>query len=60
MNTNSEMAEPRVTGQMSKQVEELKKGIDARDLIGRFRNKADIYEYSASIVSDPSFVLYQS
>ena len=45
MSGNSEMNEARVTGQKSKQVEELKGGIDARDLIGRFRSKADIYEY---------------
>lgn len=25
--------------------EEVKGGVDARDLIGRFRSKADIYEY---------------
>ena len=25
--------------------EEMKRGVDARDLIGRFRSKADIYEY---------------
>jgi hypothetical protein len=25
--------------------EEVKGGLDARDLIGRFRSKADIYEY---------------
>jgi hypothetical protein len=42
---NSEMTEARVPGQKSKQVEELKGGIDARDLIARFRSKADIYEY---------------
>lgn len=32
-------------GQKGRQVEEEKGGLDARDLIGRFRSKQDIYVY---------------
>ena len=39
------MTAPRATGQKGKQPEEAKGGLDARDLIGRFRSKSDIYEY---------------
>jgi hypothetical protein len=37
--------EQRQPGQKSRQPEESKGGIDARDLIARFRSKQDIYEY---------------
>jgi hypothetical protein len=39
------MMQLRETGQKSRQVEELKSGIDARDLIARFRSKRDLYDY---------------
>ena len=35
----------RQPGQKGAQPEEVKGGLDARDLIGRFRSKQDIYEY---------------
>ena len=38
------MSESRMTGTKGKQPEELK-GIDARDLIARFRSKSDLYDY---------------
>ena len=34
--------------------EEVKGGVDARDLIGRFRSKADIYEYLSEHRKSPS------
>ena len=45
MATDTQMMEQRQPGQKGKQPEELKGGLDARDLIGRFRSKRDIYEY---------------
>ena len=45
MNTDSQMMEQRQPGLKGKQPEELKGGLDVRDLIGRFRSKRDIYEY---------------
>ena len=45
IDTDSQMTAPRATGQKWKQPEEVKGGLDARDLIGRFRSKSDIYEY---------------
>ena len=41
---DSQMSEMRMTGTKGKQPEELK-GIDARDLIARFRSKSDLYDY---------------
>ena len=43
--TDSQMSEMRKTGQKGKKPEEAKGGLDARDLIGRFRGKKDIYDY---------------
>ena len=45
MAENALMSDPRKVGQKSRQAEEVKGGIDARDLIARFRSKSDIYEY---------------
>jgi hypothetical protein len=45
MSANAGMMEHRQPGQKGKQPEEVKGGIDARDLIARFRSKQDIYEY---------------
>ena len=41
---DSQMSEMRMTGTKGKQPEVLK-GIDARDLIARFRSKSDLYDY---------------
>ena len=43
--TDSQMSEMRTTGQKGKKPEEVKGGLDVRDLIGRFRGKKDIYDY---------------
>ena len=43
--TDSQMMEMRATGQKGKNPEEAKGCLDARDLIGRFRAKKDIYDY---------------
>ena len=45
METDTKMMEQRNPGQKGKQPEELKGGLDVRDLVGRFRSKRDIYEY---------------
>ena len=42
---DSQMMEMRATGQKGKNPEEAKGGLDARDLIGRFRGKKDRYDY---------------
>ena len=42
---DSQMMEMRITGQKGKKPEEVMGGLDARDLIGRFRGKKDIYDY---------------
>ena len=41
---DSQMTQLRATGVKGKQPEELK-GMDARDLIARFRSKSDLYDY---------------
>ena len=41
---DSQMTQMRETGAKGKQPEELK-GIDARDLIARFRSKSNLYDY---------------
>ena len=41
---DSQMSQMRETGAKGKQPEELK-GMDARDLIARFRSKSDLYDY---------------
>ena len=41
---DSQMSQMRETGTKGKQPEELK-GMDARDLIARFRSKSDLYDY---------------
>ena len=43
-NKDSQMSKMRMTGTKGKQPEELK-GIDARDLIARFRTKSDLNDY---------------
>ena len=42
MSANAGMMEQRQPGQKGKQPEEMKGGLDARDLIARFRSKQDI------------------
>jgi hypothetical protein len=44
-NANMQMPGGQGVGQKRLQPEEVKGGLDARDLIGRFRSKADIYNY---------------
>lgn len=45
MSANAGIMEQRQPGQKGKLQEEVKGGLDARDLIARFRSKEDIYEY---------------
>ena len=45
MSASGQMAQAPVIGAKRPQPEEEKGGIDARDLIARFRSKQDIYEY---------------
>ena len=35
----------RMVGQKARQPEEEKSGLDARDLLARFRSKEDLYDY---------------
>ena len=45
MENNAKMQQVNPPKKPAAMREEVKGGVDARDLIGRFRSKADIYEY---------------
>jgi hypothetical protein len=47
---DSQMSQMRETGAKGKKPED-QKGMDARDLIARFRSKSDLYKYLYNIVS---------
>jgi hypothetical protein len=50
---DSQMSQMRETGAKGKQPEELK-GMDARDLIARFRSKSDLYDYLSQYRNPPA------
>jgi hypothetical protein len=45
MATLPKTGDTRMVGQKARQQEEEKGGVDARDLVARFRSKDDLYEY---------------
>ncbi len=45
MATNAKMSHAKPVQRIVQQEEEEKGGLDARDLIARFRSKCDVYEY---------------
>ncbi len=45
MSTLARAQDQRMVGQKARQPEEEKGGLDARDLLARFRSKEDLYEY---------------
>jgi len=45
MNSSSQTLPLSMGTKRTSQEEEKKGGLDVRDLVGRFRSKADIYEY---------------
>jgi hypothetical protein len=45
MATDAKMSQAKPVQRIVQQEEEKKGGLDARDLIARFRSKSDIYEY---------------
>jgi hypothetical protein len=45
MSTLARTQDQRMIGQKARQPEEEKGGLDARDLLARFRSKEDLYDY---------------